>query len=204
MPSRVLGIQWWTRQERSLLSWRSEFFENSIAIPPWFHTCFKGSPLTSQDLSYPVFISLSFSQPSSGDLCALNIHRVNWVSLCKPRYIPGQLAPSTNHFPIQPSSQTFSLSIFIDSWVCQGGQRACEALRAECSCWILVYSLYSDSWHRVWSTLFSLAGQRCCDGSWHCRSGLDSHRPHWRLLLKKQATKAISRRDCPASNYFIH
>lgn len=43
---------------------------------------------------------------------------------------------------------------------------------------------------------FSFAGPRCRHGGRHRRSGLGSHGPHWSHVLKKQETKAISRKDC--------
>ena len=53
---------------------------------------------------------------------------------------------------------------------------------------------------RSLTTVLSLAGQRCRRGGRHCRSGHGSLGPHWSHVIKKQATEAMSRRDCPASN----
>ena len=94
-----------------------------------------------------------------------------------------------------------SLPIFVDSWVCQGGYEAHEAPWAGHPCWM--YSGYSAYWHRVWLTLLSLAGQRCCHSSYHLRSGPDSP-IRWSHVLKKQEAKSVTWRECLVSSDIIH
>ena len=146
------------------------------------------------------FISLSFPQSPSGDLSALKTHRLKGISLFRPVYDIGQLP----HSPI-PSSccppLCTSQPILVDSWVCQGGYEAHEAPWAGHPCWM--YSLYSAYWHRVWLTLLSLAGQRCCHSSYHLWSGPDSP-IRWNHVLNKQEAKSMTWRECLVSSDIIH
>ena len=146
------------------------------------------------------FISLSFTQSPFRDMSALKTRRLKGISLFRPVYVIGQLPHSQIPSSCCPAL-CISLPIFVDSWVCQGGYEAHEAPWAGHPCWMC--SLYSAYWHRVWLTLLSLAGQRCCHSSYHLRSVPDSP-IRWSHVLKKQEAKSMTWRDCLVSSGFRH
>ena len=93
---------------------RSEFLEDSIAIPLQLYTYFKSSPLASQDFNHLASSPSSFLQPPSGALSALKTHRVKGVSLFMPVYFVGSWPHPPIAFPSCPSLP-ISLPIFVDS-----------------------------------------------------------------------------------------